>query len=218
MDIKINKTTVLVFDLDDTLYNEIAYLKSAYRHIAIFLSKDDWKTLYSTMFSLYRNDKNVFDFLVENYDIDFATLIGMYRNHNPEISLFPGVLNIFKTIKAKNGKLAIITDGREKTQTAKIEALGITSFLDKIIISETLGTEKPHVANYKAIENEFSDMQYFYIADNIKKDFITPNKLGWKTIGLIDNGLNIHSNILSNFDKEYLPQHFIQSYDELNII
>ena len=98
MDLKIDKHTVIVFDLDDTLYNELDYLKSAYQSIAKTLEPNGWKTLYSTMFSLYRSNINVFEFLVKNYKIEINTLIDLYRNHDPEIKLFDGVKNVINTI------------------------------------------------------------------------------------------------------------------------
>ena len=217
MDIKINENTVIVFDLDDTLYNEIDYLKSAYRFIAKDLDPKGWKRLYSIMFSLYRSDVNVFNYLSETYRVEIKSLINIYRNHSPEIKLFEGVLDILNAIKANNGKLAIITDGRIKTQSAKLKALGIDYFFDKIIISEAIGTEKPDIANYKSIENSIIGLDYYYIADNLKKDFVSPNRMGWKTIGLIDRGLNIHSNSHLNVEDDYYPQYFIESYKEVII-
>ncbi|WP_296386897.1 HAD family hydrolase [Winogradskyella sp.] len=217
MDIKINKHTVVVFDLDDTLYNEIEFLKSAYRHIAKKMDTENWKPLYSVMLSLYRSEQNVFNFLVKKYSVDIKVLIEMYRNHIPDIELFDGVLEVMNSIKSNNGQLAIITDGRVKTQSAKLKALGIENLFDKIIISETLGTEKPNEANYKAIETSLIGSEYYYIADNLKKDFVTPNILGWATIGLIDNGLNIHSNSHQHCTEAYMPDDFILSYKELKI-
>ncbi len=57
---------------------------------------------------------------------------------------------------------------------------------------------------------------YFYIADNPRKDFITPNRLGWTTICLLDRGQNVHS---QNFDisSKYLPHFLINSFDEIII-
>jgi putative hydrolase of the HAD superfamily len=56
------------------------------------------------------------------------------------------------------------------------------------------------------------------MADNLKKDFITPNFLGWKTVGLLDNGKNIHYQSHENMDIEHQPQEFIFSFSEINII
>ncbi len=218
MDIKINEHTVIVFDLDDTLYNELEFLKSAYRHIAKYLETENWKPLYSTMFSLYRADENVFTFLAEKYSIEVKTLIDIYRNHIPEIKLFDGALEVMKSIKANKGNLGIITDGRVKTQSTKLKSLGITKLFDKIIISDAIGTEKPNKANFEAIENTLNVKEYYYIADNLKKDFVTPNALGWKTIGLIDNGLNIHNNTHLYSDEAHKPQFLIESYKEIQIL
>ena len=54
----------------------------------------------------------------------------------------------------------------------------------------------------------------FYVADNTKKDFIGPNRLGWTSICILDKGNNIHP---QNFDIEesYLPRHRIKVLKEL---
>ncbi len=218
MDIKVNKKTIIVFDLDDTLYNELDYLKSAYRSIAKYLEPIKWKPLYASMFSMYRSHMNVFEHLCATYKINSTILIEMYRNHKPDIVLFDGVLDLFIAIKSKKGRIGIITDGRGLTQRAKIESLNILDLLDHIVISDEVGSEKPATANYRAIENNFLGFQYYYMADNLKKDFITPNFLGWKTVGLLDNGKNIHYQSHEYMDLEHQPQEFIFSFSEINII
>ena len=217
MDLKVDHNTVIVFDLDDTLYNELDFLKSAYKEIALFLAPYDWKRLYSTMFSLYRSKINVFEYLANAYDIKIGLLVEMYRNHYPDIKLFNGVLEIFDAIKSKNGKIGIITDGRSNTQRAKLGSLGILNYIDKIIISEEFGSEKPNLANFKAIENSLPGNIYYYLADNLKKDFIAPNSLGWKSVGLMDNGMNIHFEGYKYVYTDNLPHDFIFDFEELAI-
>ena len=218
MDIKVDHNTVIVFDLDDTLYNELDYLKSAYKAIALFLDRSDWKLLYSKMFSLYRSKINVFEFVANAYNTEIQILIELYRDHLPEIQLFDGVLKVFDSIKAKNGKIGIITDGRSNAQRAKLKSLGILNYIDSIIVSDEIGSEKPNVANFRAIENSLSGTTYYYIADNLKKDFIAPNKLGWKSVALIDNGKNIHFKSYEHMDLPNLPHNFIVDYSELIIL
>lgn len=218
MDITVNQNTVITFDLDDTLYNEIEYLKSAYRYIANKLDDTNSAELYAYIFSLYRDGKNVFDYLSADYNTSKEVLIDIYRNHIPNIKLFDHTLDFMKSIQKNNGKIAIITDGRKSTQLNKIKSLGIFELIDKIIISEEIGSEKPAIQNYKAIEEHFKRSNYCYIADNLKKDFITPNTLGWGTIGLIDNGLNIHSKNHNYFNDKHKPKHFIESFENIKII
>tara|TARA_R110002049_G_scaffold175107_1_gene342414 strand:- start:6678 stop:7334 length:657 start_codon:yes stop_codon:yes gene_type:complete len=217
MDITVNKNTCIVFDLDDTLYNEIDFLISAYTEIAKQLSPNDWELLFINMFSRYRQKLDVFCFLSETYAIPKNQLIEIYRTHAPQISPKQNVLSVFEKIKEKNGNIAIITDGKSVTQHQKIKALNIQKFVDFIIVSEETGFEKPHKNNFQLVENKFKNGNYYYIADNFKKDFIAPNKLGWVTIGLIDNGLNIHSDAYQYLNHESCPKKLIFSFKKLNI-
>lgn len=217
MIIKANKDTAIVFDLDDTLYNEIDYLKSAFLEIAKNLEPKRWKFLFSQMFALYKNNGDVFEMISKEYNVNKIDLIKNYRNHNPEIKAFPGVKKIITEIKAKGGKVGIITDGRKLTQEKKINSLGLTDIIDYAVISEEIGTEKPNEANFLKIENSFNCNAYYYIADNFKKDFIAPNKLGWKTIGIIDNGKNIHSNAHLYTDNKQTPQSLIFNFNDLEV-
>ncbi|QWX84790.1 HAD family hydrolase [Cellulophaga sp. HaHaR_3_176] len=219
MDLKINKDTAVVFDLDDTLYNELDYLKSSYKEIAEKVDLKNSKKLYAQMISLYRNEKNVFQFLSELYAIEIRELISIYRNHIPNIVLFDGIINLFESIKNKGGKIALITDGRSKTQRNKIRQLGIEDDLDIIIISEEIGSEKPSLKNFQAVEKSLKTSSNIYIADNLKKDFIAPNLLGWNSICLADNGKNIHINKMEYFlNDKHAAKNFVYNLKEINIL
>lgn len=218
MTISVNKNTVIAFDLDDTLYNEIDYLISAFHFIAGKLDKQNHTKVFDEMFLLYKENSDVFFYLSKKYNIAKNSLLNDYRNHLPDIKPFENVIEVFKEIQEKNGKIAIITDGRKNTQTNKIKSLGLFDLVDKIIISEEIGTEKPNPLNYKAIEKYFNKKEYTYIADNIKKDFVTPNSRGWMTIGLNNNGKNIHFCETGSVETNFLPHYTINNFSELEII
>ena len=218
MDIKVNAKKVIVFDLDDTLYNEMEYLRSAYSEIAKSVDPDNWLQLFARMYSLFRSKADVFEFVSSTYQVDKSELLNTYRTHVPTLCVFDGVLETMDKIKAKKGKIGIITDGRKTTQRAKLNALDIIDRIDKIVISEEVGSEKPDERSYRIIEQAFPDCTYLYMADNLRKDFIAPNKLGWQTVGLIDNGLNMHFDGHKYFDKTNKPQQFVTSFEEINIV
>ena len=157
------KNTVVSFDLDDTLYNELDFLRSAYMSIANKLANNDWKLLYAQMFSLYRSNIDVFGFLSESYQTDKKWLLKEYRKHIPNIAPFDHVVDLLKKIKNLEGKIAIITDGRENTQRNKIDSLGLKKYVDLIVISEAVGSEKPNEKNYKIVESTFPNHKYCYI-------------------------------------------------------
>jgi putative hydrolase of the HAD superfamily len=117
-------------------------------------------------------------------------------------------------------KVALITDGRSKTQRNKVEALGLQQYLsaEDVIVSEELGSEKPDVRNYNALVRKYPSDTFVYVADNTRKDFVTPNTLGWSTIGLLDDGRNIHPQDF-NTKKEFQPKVWVKSLIEvINII
>ena len=210
---------VVVFDLDDTLYKEIDYLRSAYRYIAAQLAGDDAEReeIFGTLYGAYKEGRDAFATLMECYNnkgVTKETLLHWYRTHKPQISLCDGCREFLSRLVAEGCRLGIITDGRTVTQTNKIVALGLDRYIpdEDIVISEKFGSEKPSPTNYLHFMDKYGDdAQYYYIADNTAKDFVAPNRLGWTTVCLKDNGQNIHKQKFSLSD-EFLPKYTVEEF------
>lgn len=181
---------IVVFDLDDTLYKEIDYLASAYHAIANTIHLD----VADEMLDWYHTGKNAFLCLLEKYDVGLSLteLLEIYRYHEPKISLSSESDALLSHLRQKSIKVGIISDGRSKTQRNKLKALGM-EWIEDVVISGEFGSEKPCEANYLYFEKKYPGYNFTYIADNLKKDFVAPNRLGWYTICLKDDGRNIHS-------------------------
>ena len=203
---------VIVLDLDDTLYSEMSFLKSAYKHITENISENE-QILYELMLRKYDNNEDVFGFLAEKYNRNKSDLLELYRFHKPTIELYPGVLDFLNSYSI-DSEIALVTDGRSETQRNKITALGLINFLDNIVISEELGSEKPNQDNFENAISNTKGSRHFYIGDNISKDFITPNKMGWTTICLKDQGQNIHKQDFT-LANEYHPNYCFESWSEI---
>lgn len=210
---------VVCFDLDDTLYKEIDYLHAAYRLIAQRFGGDRSNELYYQMLAWYETKEDVFQMIVSLYPtIDKTGLLNMYRYDVRKLSFPTEIAEVLMAIKESGVKLGLITDGRFLTQKNKIIALGLDKFFDEdmVIISETFGSEKPSLRNYKYFMNKFPGCESFaYVGDNLAKDFVGANALGWKTICLLDDGRNIHKQDFEKFDDEYLPNVTVASMKEL---
>jgi len=166
------------------------------------------------MYDWYNHGFNVFEKLTQSYDrVTKEELLGIYRNHKPTIQLIEGGKELLDFCKNKGYKLGLITDGRSVTQRNKIAALGIADYFDKIIVSEEFGTTNPNRNNLEIFKDP-SVESYYYIADNVSKDFVTPNLLAWKTICLLDKGFNIHK---QDFEKDlsFLPLHKVSGLEEI---
>ena len=172
----------IVFDLDDTIYSEIEYVKSGFDAIADFFCD---KELSKKLWNLFVKDKkNVYQrygFSKEECD----KCIEIYRSHKPNITLSNETKTVLMALKTKGYKLGIITDGRPEGQWNKIHALGLEKIIDKIIITDELGGveyRKPNPRAFKLIKEHF-DLEYnemVYIGDNPIKDFKAPQQLGMK--------------------------------------
>lgn len=207
----------IVFDLDDTLFQEIEYLKSAYRFIAELLKPQLEVNLYPEMIAAYESGESALDIIFEKYEIQNYTvkdLVYIYRYHFPDLQIEPKTLALLVQLKNAGHKLGIITDGRSKSQRNKLKALGIIDFFDDIVISGEIGTEKPDPANYLNFVVKYPLHRYCYIGDNTGKDFITPNRLGWTTIGVLDKGVNIHKQDFS-LAQNYLPDFKVNEVCEI---
>ena len=179
--IKLSTLKTVAFDLDDTLYKEKDFLISGMNYcINEFAPSLDVSKL--------QLEENWVQIIAKESGANIEEILETYRTHIPDITLSNGALQLLKSLMSKKVRLILITDGRSTTQNNKIDALGIRGFFKQIIISEEIGSNKPDIANFQID----SSNECVYIADNPKKDFITPNALGWLTIQVNDNGRNIH--------------------------
>lgn len=211
--LKVDKSTVVVFDLDDTLYKEIDFVYSAYAHICDSLIEPQQSaSAFNQMVEAYHRGDDVFLQLKEQFKLSIAIvdLVQIYRFHPPQIKISKGGRELLTQLNVHGCRLGLITDGRERTQRNKLRALGIEPFFGGIVISETFGSEKPDERNYRFFENKYPSCRFIYIADNFRKDFVTPNRLGWTTIGLVDDGRNIHSQLI-DVPSENKPHHLVPS-------
>ena len=205
---------VVVFDLDDTLYKEIDFVKSAYQEIAESVGHPE---LFSQMMQWMKAGNNVFQKLNRclGKETPIVEYLDIYRNHYPVISLSNGVADTLTELKYRGVILGVITDGRSKSQRNKISALGLEQWIEEknIIISEEFGSEKTDEKNFLYFADLYPAATFTYVGDNPQKDFFAANRLGWLTIMLKDDGKNIHQQ--GKVPMEYLPKVTISEFEEL---
>ena len=172
---------VIVFDLDDTLYDEKEFVKSGFLEISDYLGDKKYFEFMWNEF-LTNGSGKIFDKLIEKFNLKYniETLIEIYRFHRPKIFLPKESKKLLKY--AINYKTALITDGHYITQKNKFEVLGLEKYIDLPIFTHFYHTKKPELKPFKMVMEKFADNEYIYISDNPKKDFIAPKKLGWKTL------------------------------------
>ena len=179
----------VIFDLDDTLYSERDYVRSGFWAVARQLpeiSRADEK-----LWAYFQAGKPAIDALLDRENIRDAAVkaacIGAYREHLPQISLYPGAAELLRQLREQGVLLGILTDGRPEGQRAKLKALGLSNLVDEIIVTDELGGprfRKPNDIPFRMMQCRLNVPfeQMVYIGDNPRKDFSAPTALGMQTV------------------------------------
>ena len=191
--------TTVVFDLDDTLYDEIEYCKSGFAAVSEFLANlpeaPHAKHIFATFWNQFTagNRTKTFNAALDKIAISYDDrlideLIKVYRNHLPQIALPQDSRDVLCQLSTKY-TLALLTDGFLPAQQLKVQALGIEKNFKCVVYTEQLGRNcwKPSPAGFEKLIQTLNAKpeNTAYVADNEKKDFIAPNKLGFLTIQMV---------------------------------
>jgi len=219
MQIKVNRKSCFIFDLDDTLMQEMDFLESAYGSIARKIFAITGDDILEEMLIRYHRKENVFLWITRTYsdratELTVESLLQEYRAHFPELALSSGAKALLDQLSDWNIPRGLITDGRSNTQRNKLKALGIEHYFDDIIISEEFGSSKPNPLNYLYFMAKYPEADFHFFADNTAKDFDVPLKMKWKCYCLKDQGRNIHPQITEPGN----PIEMISSFNEIELV
>lgn len=213
----------VVFDIDDTLYLERDYVRSGFRAVGDWVREalgvnsffeEAWRS-----FEMGRRG-DIFNGVLETLGIPASeelirTLLSVYRGHDPAISLLPDSEQCLLSVTGK-AFVGVISDGAVLGQQMKVGRLGLVSRCNHIILTESIGPEysKPHPRAFMEMQQVAGcpPQACIYIADNPIKDFIAPNRLGWRTIRVRRLG-GLHCGM--NCSEESQPSVEIQDLTEL---
>lgn len=230
-------TRVLVFDLDDTLFPEWQYVLSGFRAVDQHLSRSTASApvlippsaFYNAAKSLFDAGSrgNIFDLALKQLNLStlaadknfIADLVRIYREHKPTLTLHADARWAIDYFRARGHILALLSDGYLIAQQNKLAALKIARHFAAVVFSDALGRDawKPSPLPYQKIMSEIPGLaaDFTYIADNPKKDFITPRKLGWSTIHIDRPDGTYHS---IEVPSEYHADKTISDLKSLNVL
>jgi len=215
----------ILFDLDNTLYPEIDFVKSGFKKVAQHISsryKFEAEKIFYRMLNImkqYRRGR-IFDILLKELNIfsleKVQLLVYIYRSHKPNIKLYEYVLPTLKKLKNSSIKIGIITNGIASVQKNKVVALGLENYFNVIIYTDQLGKKfwKPSVIPFEiALELlEVEPYEVGYVGDDISKDFFAPNLIGMLSIQ-VKKDATLDDKIV--YKKLYRPKIIINNIKEI---
>ena len=185
---------LIAFDLDDTLFSELSFVKSGFRAVACVVEErfPRARNFYDLLWRIFSagERRSTFDAALQKAglgesEINVAELLQIYRSHMPCIHLYPDAREIFEALQGKK-KIGLITDGYLETQKNKFTALQLEQYVDRAVFTDAAGREawKPSPWGYQKLMEHFSlqGVECAYVGDNSLKDFFGAKSLAWLTV------------------------------------
>lgn len=187
----------VVFDMDDTLFPEHAFVRSGFaavdRHLESTAGIPDF---FPKAWRRFESGERgaIFDAVLTDCghpaDRDSVkALVSVYRSHRPDIVPDDWVAPLFSALRASGRLIGVITDGPVIMQREKVLALGLPAVTDAVVSSDELGgeaTRKPSRLPFDTLASRLGvgPADCVYIGDNPAKDFIGARNAGWASIRL----------------------------------
>ncbi len=185
----------IVFDLDDTLYAEEAYVHSGFRAVAAWGAEHLYVPAtqgYIELERLFREGVRgrTFDAWLAGHGLSsdgaVGELVRIYRAHEPAIEPFPEVPALLERL-AVDHTLGLLSDGLAEVQNAKLDALGLRRRFDAVVITDELGREawKPSPRGFEVLLQRLGGIvpgAAVYVSDNPVKDFLGARRAGLRSI------------------------------------
>lgn len=196
---------VIVFDLDDTLYDQMIPFKNAILHYLelgadkiyhIYLAsrkysdqvfaQSESKALSMDDMHIYRLKQALLDYGIRLSDTKVLEIQATYSHQQAQIQLTDGMRHVLDYCKKSQIVLGLITNGPYLHQMKKIKRLELNRWIPprNIIISGQFGIAKPALPIFEALEKIIGNSKenYYYIGDSFENDVIGAAKAGWKSI------------------------------------
>lgn len=100
-------------------------------------------------------------------------------------TLVPGALELLKTLRSKNVKIAIISNGFKEVQYRKIKSAGLESYIDLVVLSDDIDINKPDIRLFNHAMKQAGDsnpQHHLLIGDNPATDIAGALNAGWHAI------------------------------------
>lgn len=195
----------LIFDLDDTLYDQIQPFKQAIEE-KLQPENLDMEALY---LAFRRQADIVFDavgkgemtlershilrmkaalaeFDITVSDEEALALQKAYQSNQGNLELVEGMTAIFEWCASQGIVLGIITNGPHLHQWRKFQALGLSTWFSEelTLISGQFGSTKPQPQIFHEMERrlQLSASDICYIGDSFENDVVGAKQVGWQVI------------------------------------
>lgn len=198
---KLNDFQIIIFDLDDTIYEQKMYDTPALLNVSKYLAiklKVSKNKIFQSLRNLKKNKRGkspklIFDFYLKNRIKDkknFLLLkkkcINLFQKYNCKNLKHAKSLKSFLKFIHKKKVLFMVTNGDIKRQKRKIKYLGVSSYFKKIFILDNINYKaKPSIKSVDYLKKYLmknKNKKSVFVGDNLYTDKVFAKKLKIKFI------------------------------------
>lgn len=226
MPVDLRNIKVIIFDLDDTLYDCSGTLvlrgrKKVSKTLSklINCSEDDAYKLQVKVDEELGAKANIYENIVSQYNLppyQAQELLEEFIHIDiADITLFPCVIDTLMYLKKQGYRLILVTSGENQTQRKKIEALGLNgNYFEEILIAErNKGNTKKICFQYIIQKYNAKPGEIVCIGDKIEDELTAAQSLGIITI-MFEHGRHYIA-YLKERNCETMPNYSIKRITEL---
>ena len=202
----------LIFDIDDTLYDQIALIIASIEdatggtikdHEYFFSVYQKWVNLFfdevekgkmslhdSRIFRIVKTMEELGTPISEKGAEDFQRF---YQERLDNLILSDRLTEMFQRLSDQGIFLGVVTNGPSGHQRNKYRALGLERWIapDKVLVSEEAGVAKPSPEIYRIAARKFhiEPSQTYMIGDSWRNDIVPSQTAGWHAVWLNRHGI-----------------------------
>jgi len=194
---KLFEFDAVLFDLDNTIYDEKQYLYKAYEEISVFCAAEfdvQRQDVYSFLIKHFEviGRSRLFNSLCEEFKFPEYIIIQLLEilrtvHFNEKIETFPYFLPLARSLFSSGVELGIITNGNVIQQMNKVQSIDFKGLIEKFeIIYANNFSPKPSPLSYEKMKEVITFKSCVYIGDSdVDEEFAKAADIPFLNVSLL---------------------------------
>lgn len=198
----------VLFDLDNTLYDQSVYILGALADVAERIAAEvrrPREPLVSSLVAAWRargtDEPRLFNLWLRQEGAPEGLVelcVRAFHSHVPaKLELYPGITQLLQELRTRRVKTAIVTDGNVAMQRRKISALGLAFLVDVIVLQQEYGSAKPDPCGMREAlrQLDVNPGSSVFVGDHPEKDVAMAKAIDVLTVRVLTGEFHVRPDL-----------------------